>query len=397
MIFVILHKFYFKLSDYFKMQLKKKQRIALSTYFFLTGLCFATWASRIPTIKDFFNFNEAELGTVLLAMPISSLIGLPISGWLVTKFDSRFPLIVAMLFLMIALTAIGFANTPFLLVAALCLFSFSSRILYISMNTQSITIQKEYAKKIVGSFHGLWSAGGLLGVVFSTFMVKNNIPLHLHLIVIAIFIAIISLLVFPYTLTNDKSTFGNKLIFGKPDPFVFYLGLLVFFAAICEGGMFDWSGVYFKEVINEPIFTYGYLLFMASMTFSRFFSDRLMDVIGLEKTYIFSAILSVSGILLAILFPYFYPALIGFCLVGLGTAAIFPMTFMLAGTSKKYSPGMAISIISTYATLGMLIGPPLVGYVAHALGLKNAFYIFAFAGLLFIPLSQFFFKHQKRN
>ena len=101
--------------------------------------------------------------------------------------------------------------------------------------------------------------------------------------------------------------------------------------------------------------------------------------------------------MLAITFPYFYPALIGFCLVGVGTAAIFPMTFMLAGTSKKYSPGMAISIISTYATVGMLIGPPLVGYVAHAFGLKNAFYIFVFAGLLFIPLSQFFFKHQKKN
>ena len=379
------------------MQLKTKQRAALNTYFFLSGLCFATWASRIPTIKDFFDFNEAELGTVLLSMPISSLIGLPISGWLVSKFDSRFPLIVAMLFLTMALTSIGFANTPFLLVASLSLFSFSSRILYIAMNTQSITIQKKYEKKIVGSFHGLWSTGGLLGVGFSTIMVKNNTSLHIHLALVAMFIAIISLLVFSYTLKNDKSTFGNKLIFGKPDPFIFYLGLLVFFAAICEGGMFDWSGVYFKEVINEPIFTYGYLLFMASMAFSRFYSDRLMDAIGLEKTYIFSAVLIAFGILLAITFPYFYPALIGFCMVGIGTAAIFPMTFMLAGTSKKYSPGMAISIISTYATVGMLIGPPLVGYVAHAFSLKNAFYLFVVAGLLFIPLSQFFFKHQKKS
>ena len=378
------------------MQVKTKHRIVLSTYFFLSGLCFATWASRIPTIKDFFNFNEAELGTVLLAMPISSLIGLPISGWLVSKFDSRFPLIVAMFFLTIALASIGFASTPFLLVAALCLFSFSSRILYIAMNTQSISIQKEFAKKIVGSFHGLWSAGGLLGVIFSTIMVKYEIPIHIHLAAVAIFIVVISLLVFPYILTNDKSAFGNKLIFGKPDPFVFYLGMLVFFAAICEGGMFDWSGVYFKEVINEPIFTYGYLLFIASMALSRFYSDKLMDIIGLDKTYILSALLISVGILLAITFPYFYPALIGFCLVGFGTAAIFPMTFMLAGTSKKYSPGMVISIISTYATVGMLIGPPLVGYIAHTFGLKNAFYIFVFAGLLFIPLSQFFFRYQKR-
>ena len=150
-------------------------------------------------------------------------------------------------------------------------------------------------------------------------------------------------------------------------------------------------------MINEPIFTYGYLLFTAAMAFSRFYSDRLVEVIGLEKIYIFSSLLIAVGILLAITFPYFYPALIGFSLVGIGTAAIFPMTFMLAGTSKKYSPGMAISIISTYATVGMLVGPPLVGYVAHAFGLKNAFYIFVVAGLLFIPLSQFFFKLQEKN
>jgi len=379
------------------MELITKQRIALSTYFFLSGLCFATWASRIPTIKDFFNFNEAELGSVLLAMPISSLIGLPFSGWLVSKFDSRFPLIVSIFFFTIALTCIGFATTPFLLVASLCFFSFNSRILNIAMNTQSITLQKKYSKKIVGSFHGLWSTGGLLGVGFSTIMVKENITLHIHLLIIALFTIIISLIAFRFTLKNDKSTFGNKLIFGKPDPFILYLGMLVFFAAVCEGGMFDWSGVYFKDVIKEDVFTYGYLLFIASMAISRFYSDKLMDVIGMQKTYILSAVVIAAGILIAITFPYFYPALFGFCLVGFGTAAIFPMTFMLAGTSKKYSPGMAISIITTYATLGMLIGPPLVGYVAHAFGLKNAFYIFVISGLLFIPVSQLFFRYQKQQ
>ena len=195
------------------MLLKNKQRIALSSYFFLTGLCFASWASRIPTVKDFFNLNEAELGTILLAMPISSLIGLPISGWLVTKFDSRDPLIIGLLFLTVALTSIGFAPTTFTLVAALCLFSFSTRIINISMNTQSITLQKKYTKRIVGSFHGLWSTGGLVGVGFSTIMVKYNISIHLHLLIVAIFTAIIGLTAYSYTLKNDKSTFGNKLIF----------------------------------------------------------------------------------------------------------------------------------------------------------------------------------------
>lgn len=376
------------------MEEKVKQRIALGTFFFLSGLTFATWASRIPTIKTFFNLNEAELGTILLVMPISSLIGLPISGWLVSKFDSRNPMLVSFLLFNVTLIWIGFVQTTLGLVVAISFFSFFMRIMNIAVNTQSIIVQRKFEKRIVGSFHGLWSTGGLVGVVFSTLMVQMNIGIANHLLGVSIFTTILIFIAYLYTIKNDKSSTGNKLIFGKPDPFIVYLGVIIFLAAICEGGMFDWSGVYFKEVINEPIFTYGYLSFMACMAFSRFFSDKLVQKIGMEKTYIFSSLVIILGILVAVLFPKFWSALIGFCLVGFGTAALFPMTFALAGTSNKYSPGMAISIISTYGILGMFIGPPLIGYIAHAFGLKNAFLVIIVVGLLIIPISQLFLRSQ---
>lgn len=379
------------------MELRVKQRIALSVYFFLTGISFATWASRIPTIKTMFHFNDAQLGTVLLAMPISSLIGLPISGWLVSRFDSRKPLIVSFIAFSLALIGIGMAQTPFALVTAVCLFSFCMRILNIAINTQSITLQKKFEKRIVGSFHGLWSTGGLVGVAFSTLMVKMGVSMQVHLFVISLAILLIALIVYRFTLKNDKSTTGNKLIFGKPDPFILYLGILIFLAAICEGGMFDWSGVYFKEVIKERVFTYGYLSFMLCMAISRFYSDRMIQQIGTKSTYVFSSVVITIGILVAIIWPYFWSALLGFCLVGFGTAAIFPMTFALAGTSKKYSPGMAISIITTYGILGMFIGPPVIGYLAHAFGLQNAFFIFVVIGLLIIPFSKMFFRYQSKG
>ncbi len=376
------------------MDVKVTQRIALSSFFFLSGLTFATWASRIPTIKTFFDLNEAALGSLLLAMPISSLVGVPISGWLVTKFDSRKPLLISFLLFNATLIWIGFAQTILSLIIGISLFSFSMRILNIAINTQSIVLQKSYQKPIVGSFHGLWSLGGLVGVAFSTLMVKLGVSMGNHLAGIAIFTSILIVISYFYTIKNDKSATGNKLILGKPDPFILSLGLIIFLAAICEGGMFDWSGVYFKELIKEDVFTLGYLSFMACMAFSRFFSDKLILLFGAKKMYVFSALTIKVGILIAILFPVFWTALLGFCLVGLGTAAIFPMTFALAGTSKKYSPGMAISIISTYGIVGMFVGPPLIGYLAHAFGLQNAFFVFVIAGFLLIPISRLFFKYQ---
>lgn len=379
------------------MKENQKQRVALSMFFLLSGFCFATWASRIPTIKSLFDLNDAELGNVLLMLPISSLMGLPLSGWLVSKFDSRKPMIISFVFFNIALALIGFSQSIWMLAAAVFIFSFSMRIINIAMNTQSISVQKNFVRKIVGSFHGIWSTGGLLGVAFSTLMVQMDVSMSTHTLIVSIFSMILIFISYPFLLTNDKSPHGNKLIIGKPDKSIMLLGILVFFAAVCEGGIFDWSGVYFKEIVKVELFTLGYLIFMVFMAFSRFFSDKLIEKVGMKRLYILSSLLVSIGILILILFPYFWPCIIGLSITGIGVAAIFPMTFMLAGMSKKYSPGMAISIVATYAIVGMLVGPPLIGYIAHAFNLKVAFVIFLIAGLMLIPVSRLFFKQQYKE
>ncbi|HEX8038886.1 MAG TPA: MFS transporter [Chryseosolibacter sp.] len=378
------------------MDLKNKQRIFLSVFFFLSGFCFSSWASRIPTIKTSFGYNEAELGTVLLFMPVSSLIGLPLSGWLVSKYDSRVPLAWGFLMLSVAIACIGFASTTVLLVASISVLSFSFRILNISLNTQAITLQRQFEKKINGSFHGLWSTGGIAGVGFCTFLVGFNVSIGIHLAIVGVLTFVTTLYARQFLLKKDRASSGNRLVLGKPDPYIVYLGLIVFFAAICEGGMFDWSGVYFKEVVNVEIFTWGYLFFMICMALSRFASDHIVEAIGMQKTYIVSASFVVAGICLAVLLPGFWTSLIGFCLVGLGTASIIPMTYTLAGYSTKYSPGMAISLIATYSIVGMLVGPPMIGYIAHALSLRLSFVTFALSGLMLMPISQLFFRYVQR-
>ena len=252
------------------MDVRNRQRVFLGVFFFLSGVSFSSWASRIPTIKAAFDLNEAELGTILLTMPISSLMGLPFSGWIVTKLDSRIPLSVGFVANAVCLSFIGFAQTTITLVAAIFLFALSMRILNIAMNTQAITLQKQFNRKINGSFHGFWSTGGIVGVGITTLMISFGIPMPHHLLLVSGAVVLTTLYAFRFLLQNDRSTSGNRLAFGKPDPFILYLGLLVFFAAVCEGGMFDWSGIYFQQEVRVELFTSGYLIFMATMAFSRF-------------------------------------------------------------------------------------------------------------------------------
>ncbi|MFT3918733.1 MFS transporter [Cloacibacterium sp.] len=379
------------------LETRQKQRIALSAYFLLSGICFSSWASRIPTIKDNFNLNEDSLGNLLMVMPASAVIGIPLSGWLVSKFDSRIPLQVASFTFLLSLLSVGFAPSIWFIVASLVVFSISLRVINISINTQSISIQEKFEKKIVGSFHGIWSIGGILGVLFSTIMIKFKISIEWHLLMVAIFGILMVLFAFPHLLRDDKSRSGGGFKLGKPSKYISLLGFIVFFAAICEGGMYDWNGVYFKEIVNEKVFTFGYLLFMISMTISRLTIDKMMEHFGMQKLYILGSVLIVLGVSMAIIFPYFWPALIGFCMVGFGVSGLYPMTYILAGRAKKYSVGIVISIVSTYSTIGMFLGPPIIGYLAHAFGLQRAFITFIVGGLMFIPLSKMVFNHLKNR
>ncbi|WP_417886990.1 MFS transporter [Zunongwangia sp.] len=379
------------------MQVKHQQRLALSICFFISGLSFSTWASRIPSVKELFDLNEAQLGSLLLVLPIGNIVGLPISGWLVSKFDSRNPLLAGIILIAISLAGIGWSTNIYTLIVCLFFYAFSVRIMNIAMNTQSISVQQSFLRKIIGSFHAAWSCGGIAGVAVSTVMVRYNIGMGIHLSIVGFSILVLIGIFFRFLLKGDKAVKGAKLKLGKPNGYIFILGILAFFASICEGGMFDWSGVYFKDVVKEEIFTLGYLTFMVFMALSRFFSDFIIEKIGMKKNYIISSCMVVLGVIIVVVFPYFWPALIGFSIVGLGVASVMPMTIGLAGKSPKYSAGMAVSIVTTYNVTGMLLGPAIIGYLGELIGLRFAFLIFLIAGLMLMPISRQFFKRQSAN
>lgn len=325
-------------------------------------------------------------------MPFSQIVGLPASNWIATKFESRWPILITMSLHAVSLVLIGFSDSIIFLIVGMFMFAFFMRIHNIAMNTQALVLQKHYEKKINGSFHGLWSLGGITGVGITTVMVAIGVNIQTHFIAVAIFTIFSTFIAFRYLIAGDKAESGNKFKFGKPDMHTLILGFMVLFAAICEGGMFDWSGVYFKEVVQVEIFTAGYLVFMTCMTLSRFISDYMIRIIGMKSMYFMSSILITVGMCIAVLFPNFSTAMIGFSMVGFGTASIFPMTFFLAGTSKVFSPGLALSIVVTYAMVGVLVGPVLIGHIAHAFDLRASFLFLAFVGLVIIPLSRIYFR-----
>jgi MFS family permease len=366
------------------MQLNVKRRLAVSALFFLSGLCFSSWASRIPDIKTKLGLSEGELGGLLLGMPIGSLIALPLVGWLVDKFGSRSIVIIAAILYPLVLPFIGLAPSFWALAAVLVMYGMSGNLLNISMNTQAIGVEKLYGKTIMASFHGLWSLAGFTGGAIGALMINLQLPPFTHFVLITLVAFAITAFAYRYTISQESRKTSSGFVFRKPDPLILRVGLIALCGMMCEGCMFDWSGVYFQKVVQAEaaLVTAGYIAFMSTMALGRFISDYFTDLLGTARMLQISSLLISLGLVIAIALPYLVPAIAGFLLVGLGVSSVIPLTYSVAGRASTLSPGIAIALVSSIGYFGFLFGPPLIGFIAETFNLRISFAFIAFMGAI---------------
>jgi MFS family permease len=373
------------------MDLLKKRRIALGSLFFLAGLSFSSWASRIPDIQNKFSLSESELGTLLLGLPFGSLIALPLAGWAVHHFGSKIVIITAAIGYAVLLPLIGFSFSIFTLVPVVILFGMTGNLINISLNTQAISLEDSYGKSILASFHGLWSLAGFTGAGIGAIMIYFDIVPAYHYLVVASMVALILFTAQNYLVNETSSSSEGGIVLKKPDALLLRIGGIAFLGMMCEGCMFDWSGVYFKKVvpIDVSMVALGYVCFMASMATGRFLSDWFTFRFGKIKVIRVSGGLIFVGLMTAVIFPTPVAAAIGFLLVGFGVASIIPIAYSIAGRSELYSPGIALAIVSTISFFGFLIGPPMIGFIAEVFNLQVSFAVVAFTGFGIALLSSF--------
>jgi MFS family permease len=147
--------------------------------------------------------------------------------------------------------------------------------------------------------------------------------------------------------------------------------------------MFDWSGVYFQNVVKakEAWIGVGFTAFMSTMAAGRFVADWLVTRFGIKRILQTSGVVIASGLSIAIIFPHIATSIAGFILVGAGVSSVVPLVYSAAGKSKKVSPGVALAAVSTIGYLGFLIGPPVIGFIAEASSLRVSFILIAILGL----------------
>ena len=365
---------------------KKRVRITVALFYFCMGLMFSSWASRIPDIKTKLHLNDALFGTILFAMPAAQFLMMTFSGKLVTRFGSRKVALFAIPMYSICLSNIGLVREGWQLAIGLFLFGLAGNLCNISINTQGVAAERLYQRSIMASFHGGWSIAGFAGALIGLAMINLKIVPYWHFVTVILIVWTIIWFNHQYLVKGKPSINPDepmRKFFNKPDRSLVQLGIIGFFSMASEGTMFDWSGLYFKDVVRAPssLVILGYASFMIMMASGRFLSDFVTSKIGRKRLLQICGIMISTGLYTAVLFPYLITSTVAFMMVGLGVSSIVPSVYSAAGRHARVPPGIALATVASVSFLGFLMGPPMIGYISQAAGLRYSFAVIGIFGL----------------
>ncbi len=359
--------------------------LAIRLLFLLAGFAVSCWAPLIPIVKQKLQLDEAMLGLMLLCLGVGSILVMSLSGVLTARFGSRRITMMGGIVMTLTFPTLVFAPNVMVLAFNLVIFGMALGGLEVAMNVNAIDAEKQLDKSLMSAFHGMFSVGGFIGAGFMTGLLTLGITAE-----IAVFLCSLMMLV--------MITFASKGVvnqqyeddsphFMMPRGVVILLALLAAIIFMAEGAMLDWGGLLMlsKGGINLEQSGLAYMLFAIAMTIGRFYGDRITSKLGDFNVVLGGGILATIGFVLVIFPEQTAISLTGFFLIGTGSSNIVPIIYRRAGSQTLMPVTLAVAGISIFGYGGILIGPTLIGFVAHSTSLVTAFMLLAILWLI-VPI-----------
>jgi fucose permease len=361
-----------------------ESRLAVAAYFFVNGGLFATWAARIPGIREGLSLSEARLGVALLGLGLGTFLAWPVTSLLIARLGSGPVTVASAVACCAVLPAAAWAASLGTLFAVLLLFGMAMGCMDVAMNAQATLVERAAARSLMASFHGLWSLGGLTGAGLGILIADTTAP-RTHFAFVAAALVLVSLAAWGRTVREPGETAGS---FTWPSRAVVAIGVVGACGLLVEGGIADWSGVYLRSALGTTagFAAAGYAAFSFAMTIGRFTGDRLIDRFGRLALLRAGSSLTAAALAVALLWRDPYVAVAALVAAGLGMATVFPIAFGLAGRVHA-APGHAIAAVATMAYGGGLLGPPTIGFAARAASLPVALWLLVAASVAITALA----------
>jgi predicted MFS family arabinose efflux permease len=363
-------------------------RAAVSCLFLILGLGFGTWAVRIPDFQESYGLSNGALGTALLAIAIGSLIGMPLAGALTVRLDSATLARACAIAFIASLAVIPFAAGFTGLFAVLLCLGAANGAFGVAMNSQAALLEARLGSPVMSTCHGVFSVGTLGGALSSGAIAQMGVSPGAHLTGVAALLLALAAVAAPH-LVRDQPAEG-KSMFARPDRDLLAFGALAFCVLFAEGSVTDWSAVFLRDELEAgpALAAAGYAGFGCAMAAGRLLGDRIRRRWGAIRLITGAGCLALVGVVVTLTADTVLVAVAGFILLGAGLSIVFPTTLAIAAAYAGARSDTTIAAISTMAYFGFLLGPPAIGYLADATGLRGGLAPVALCAAAIIVLSR---------
>jgi HAD superfamily hydrolase (TIGR01509 family) len=365
-------------------------RATITLFFFADGLLIGTWAARIPAVREDTGLTNPQLGLALFGMSLGALVAMPLAGWLVPRVGSRRVTVAALIAGSASLVLASFSGGLGGLAVALFGFGVGFGAMNVSANAQGLALERRYGRSIFSSFHAAFSAGALAGAGLGAIAAALAIEPRANFGVAALVLVVVGLATGRRLLPPEADDSRPSPIFVRPPRVLLVLGAAAFFTLLAEGAAADWSAVYLSDSVGATaaVAALAYTGFALAMATSRSVGDRLNTRFGPVALARGGGLVAASGLTLALLTGWVPTALLGLAAMGAGIGVVVPVLFRAAGSTPAISAGAGIAAVSTIGWLGFLSGPPAIGFVAGAVGLRAALVLVVLAILAMVMLAR---------
>ncbi|MTV40271.1 MFS transporter [Duganella radicis] len=364
-----------------------KQRVSTRLAFLAAGMAMSAWAPLVPYAKMRTGVEAAQLGLLLLCLGIGSLLAMPVTGVLAARFGCRRVILWSGLGCCAVFPFLAIAPSAPLLALTLFLFGATIGTLDVSMNVQAVIVEKDYGGALMSGFHGMFSVGGIVGAGAMSAMLWLGMDIISASVAMTVAVALVLLVAGPHLLREAQPAERDAPFLVVPRGAVVLIGVLCMFVFLAEGAVLDWSAVMLTNSgMSGAQGGLGYAAFAVAMTIGRLNGDKIVQRWGGRRILLVGGLAAAAGFFIVVLAPSAWLALAGFLLIGFGASNIVPVLFTAAGSQNDMPASLAVSAISTIGYAGILAGPGLIGFVAHAIGLQWAFAALA-CGMLLVAIS----------
>jgi predicted MFS family arabinose efflux permease len=361
-----------------------KHRWSTRLAFLAAGIGMSAWAALVPFAQARMGLEQGELGLLLLCLGIGSLTAMPVTGVLAARFGCRPVILWSGALACVVLPALSLAPTPLLLALTLFVFGAAIGTLDVAMNIQAVIVEKEHGSALMSGFHGLFSVGGVVGAGGMALLLSNGVGPLAACLVVAGLVALALALAAPNLLHGPNLVEQDGPRYALPHGAVILIGALCFIVFLAEGAILDWSALLLTNGAGVAANWggLGYAVFAVAMTAGRLTGDRVVRTWGGRRVLLWGGLCTAGGFFIAVVAPQPAVALLGFLLIGAGASNIVPVLFTAAGSQRDMPASLAVSAISTIGYAGILAGPAMIGFIAHASSLHLAFAALGCAMLL---------------